>query len=385
MLILGHAAISLLVSTSVLFSPSWSFALTDDELRARTVAILRNGEVVGTGFMITDKGHILTAGHVLDQHTYTATIRRYQETKLEKASVLSVSDHFDIALLSIVPEHPLLPLKIGDSDLIRMHDSIRVIGNPSKGGAVSEFLISAMNVKSIENNGTITLNGDLYPGNSGGPALNKDGQVIGVVLKRRGSAAEGFVLPILYVQHFLLSGGIWIEGGQIAFYGSELALIKKQLNTYNSMYAYMTTDLKWDANVIVKRNVASGAGLLHGSEGRRQMKVSYEKRFQDQAEPLKAHVKVFPVIGGAFDKEKAVESKLYIRHVLDFEKTNAAVIEDIDSAIEGIIAEYNEGLKASGAGKLKAKDIKELMVEIVPESNGSAFSKSTFRIEYFSK
>ncbi|CAE6694391.1 S1 family peptidase [Nitrospira defluvii] len=364
---------------SELLSISFAISGADDELKNKVVEILSNGEPVGAGLLITDKGHILTARHNIKNAPYTVQIKRYNKSLPETASVLSMSEHFDLALIAILPESLLVPMKIGDSSKVSAGEALKLIGSPAKNGVTRSFNVDVLPVKAVDNNGLIWLNGDLYPGNSGGPAVNSLGEVIGIVLRRSEVVSESFVLPISYAQHFLLSCGIWVEQGRVALYGSELSQIKKQLLTYQAMYAFMTTDLKWDASIFLQPTILPTAQPKGESGGgKREIKISYEKRFEGQQVPDKAMIKIFPLLADSFDRDKAEQQGLFMGRVVEFDSSGVAVISEVESSLDATLREYNRKTQS----KLQHAEILSLQIEIVPERNDQQYSKTVLNRKY---
>jgi hypothetical protein len=300
------------------------------------------------------------------------------------ATILSISEHFDIALLSIMSEKPLPTLPIGDSSAVKISDKLSFIGHPAIFGVVHKFREVSMSVEAIDDNrGTISVTDGLFPGNSGGPAINSEGQVIGIALGKSSEVQESYILPILFARHFLESCGIWIDQGRVASYGSELELIKSKLATYNAMHTFLITDLKWDAEIFTEKKV----DLTRSKSPQviRSLRIRYEKRFPEQLKPQRVRVKLFPVASGGFDKDNALQNNLFVPHVIDLPDTDTLVIGDLDSAIKGVIDSYNE---KSPTVPFDSKEIRTLTVDIVPEGAGIPegaavrFSKASLSLSY---
>jgi serine protease Do len=133
---------------------------------------------VGSGFLISDDGYVLTNAHVVDgadEVIVTMTDRREF-----KAKVLGSDKRSDVALLKV--EAASLPyLTIGDSDKIRVGEWVIAIGSPfNLESTVTAGIISAKSRDTGEYLPLIQSDVAVNPGNSGGPLINMRGEVIGI-------------------------------------------------------------------------------------------------------------------------------------------------------------------------------------------------------------
>ncbi len=142
----------------------------------------------GSGFIIDNKGHVMTNNHVVKDHSEIIVIladkRRY------KATVVGVDAKTDLAVLRI-PIRGLKPVRWGDSDALRAGDDVLAVGNPFGflSHTVTAGIVSATGRDRIgvyENAGAyayedfIQTDAIINPGNSGGPLVNIRGEVVGV-------------------------------------------------------------------------------------------------------------------------------------------------------------------------------------------------------------
>jgi putative serine protease PepD len=143
------------------------------------------GVATGTGFAISKDGYLVTNAHVVDGATRVTV--KVGDGKTVTAKVVGVDQSTDIALLKIdVGDTPLATVALGDSSAVAVGDPVFAIGNPFgldrtlTTGVVSALQrsIDAPNGFAITN--VIQTDAALNPGNSGGPLLNAQGQVIGV-------------------------------------------------------------------------------------------------------------------------------------------------------------------------------------------------------------
>jgi serine protease Do len=133
---------------------------------------------VGSGFIISNDGYVLTNAHVVDgadDVIVTLTDRREF-----KAKVLGSDKRSDVALLKV--EAANLPyLTVGDSDKIRVGEWVIAIGSPfNLDNTVTAGIISAKSRDTGEFLPLIQSDVAVNPGNSGGPLINMRGQVIGI-------------------------------------------------------------------------------------------------------------------------------------------------------------------------------------------------------------
>jgi serine protease Do len=133
---------------------------------------------VGSGFIISDDGYVLTNAHVVedaDEVTVTLTDRREF-----KAKVLGADKRSDVALLKVDARN-LPSLRIGDSDKIRVGEWVIAIGSPfNLENTVTAGIISAKSRDTGEYLPLIQSDVAVNPGNSGGPLINMRGEVIGI-------------------------------------------------------------------------------------------------------------------------------------------------------------------------------------------------------------
>src|SRR6266850_1719520 len=100
-----------------------------------------------------------------------------------KAELVGVDKKTDLAVLKFKPVKPLVAVKFGDSDKLRLGEWVIAIGNPfSLGGTVTAGIVSARNrdINSGPYDNYIQTDAAINRGNSGGPLFNLDGEVIGV-------------------------------------------------------------------------------------------------------------------------------------------------------------------------------------------------------------
>jgi len=159
----------------------------------------RKSSALGSGFIIDEKGIVVTNNHVIqDAEDILVIVNGDQEFK---AKVIGADPLSDIAVLQLETNTKFIPVKFGDSDKARIGDWVIAIGNPfGLGGTVTSGIISARN-RSIglsRYEDYIQTDASINSGNSGGPLFDMNGDVIGIntaILGRSGSVGIGFSIP----------------------------------------------------------------------------------------------------------------------------------------------------------------------------------------------
>ena len=159
----------------------------------------RRSSALGSGFIIDEKGIIVTNNHVIQDAE--DIIIRVNGDKEFKAKVVGADPLSDIAVLQLETDEKFIPVKFGNSDKARIGDWVIAIGNPfGLGGTVTSGIISARN-RSIglsRYEDYIQTDASINSGNSGGPLFDMNGDVIGIntaILGRNGSIGIGFSIP----------------------------------------------------------------------------------------------------------------------------------------------------------------------------------------------
>lgn len=162
---------------------------------------LREARSLGSGFLVSAEGHIVTNNHVIEGADeiliYTDQGKRYV------AEVVGADTKTDLAVLKISTEIALPFVEFGDSDTAEVGDWVMAIGNPfGLGGSVSLGIVSARNrnINSGPYDDFIQTDAAINLGNSGGPLFDMDGNVVGIVtaiIARGGSSRGiGFAVPV---------------------------------------------------------------------------------------------------------------------------------------------------------------------------------------------
>lgn len=163
------------------------------------------GDGRGTGFLIGNKGEILTNHHVVEG-AERIRVRLYKGEWLE-ARLIGADPRTDLALLKISSEGPWFGAPLGDSLKARVGEWVLAIGNPfGLEETVTAGIISAKGrtLEGSEFSAFLQTDAPIHRGNSGGPLLNLRGEVIGVnTAVVAGAAGIGFAIPINLVRRLL--------------------------------------------------------------------------------------------------------------------------------------------------------------------------------------
>src|SRR3954468_12963410 len=160
----------------------------------------RKTNSLGSGFIIDAAGIVVTNNHVIADADEINVIMN-DGTKI-KAELVGVDKKTDIAVLKFKPVKPLVAVKFGDSDKLRLGEWVIAIGNPfSLGGSVTAGIVSARNrdISQGPYDNYIQTDASINRGNSGGPLFNLEGEVVGVntliISPTGGSIGLGFAVP----------------------------------------------------------------------------------------------------------------------------------------------------------------------------------------------
>ncbi|MFJ8144080.1 S1C family serine protease [Streptomyces sp. NPDC096048] len=177
----------------------------------------------GTGFVLDDRGHILTNNHVVEPAGSGGDITvTFNSGDTAEATVVGRDSGYDLAVVKVKGVSGLSPLPLGNSDNVRVGDPVVAIGAPfDLAGTVTSGIISAkerpITAGGEEGDGSdvsyvdaLQTDAPINPGNSGGPLLDSQGRAIGInsaIRSADGGGAEsdggqagsiglGFAIPI---------------------------------------------------------------------------------------------------------------------------------------------------------------------------------------------
>ena len=228
-----------------------------------------SGAVSGSGFIISDDGYILTNYHVVeeaDKGKLDVQVMTYDGTAYN-ATIVGTEASNDVAVLKIDAEG-LSAARFGNSDVIRVGDTVYAVGNPL---GELEFSMSTGHVSAkdrvitTQENESINMfqiDAAVNEGNSGGPVYDAGGSVIGIVTAKysdTGVEGLGFAIPINDVKSIaddLINKG-YVTGK--AFMGVSVE------TRYNAMYSqYYGMPLGAYVAEVTAGSAAETAGLQKG-------------------------------------------------------------------------------------------------------------------------
>ena len=160
----------------------------------------RTVQSLGSGFVISPEGHVVTNNHVIEGADEITII--FSDGRRLDAEVLGTDKKTDLALLKVESEEPLPFVEFGDSDKVRVGDWVLAIGNPlGLGSSVTAGIVSARNrdINAGPYDDFIQTDAAINRGNSGGPLFSLECQVIGIttaiISPTGGSIGLGFAIP----------------------------------------------------------------------------------------------------------------------------------------------------------------------------------------------
>ena len=177
------------------------------------------GGDLGSGFVLDNQGRIMTNNHVVADAANGGSIMvSFSDGHRSRAKILGRSPSYDLAVIQVADHANLHPADLGDSSRTKVGEAAVAIGSPlGLGGTVTEGIVSAVNrpVAVGDANSTdgqaylnaIQTDAPINHGNSGGPLVNGEGEVIGVdsaILtgsssndqQDSGNIGIGFAIPI---------------------------------------------------------------------------------------------------------------------------------------------------------------------------------------------
>lgn len=157
-------------------------------------------EALGSGFIVTSDGYIVTNNHVIDK-ALTIKVTLDDGTELP-GKLVGTDPKSDLAVVKIEAAKPLATIAWGDSDKLQAGDPILAIGNPfGIGTTVTAGIVSARgrDLHSGPYDDFIQIDAPINHGNSGGPLVGLDGKVVGIntaiYSPNGGSVGVGFAIP----------------------------------------------------------------------------------------------------------------------------------------------------------------------------------------------
>jgi S1-C subfamily serine protease len=168
---------------------------------------------VGSGVVINDSGDILTSLHVVANASDIQLT--FADGTQSGAQVMVEQPENDIAVLrASQPPAELIPAILGNPNAVHVGDEAFVVGNPlglyssMSAGVISGLDRSFQLLNSDQKlHGLIQIDAAVNPGNSGGPLLNRNGQVIGIVTALANPTEQDFFIGIGFAVPINIAGG----------------------------------------------------------------------------------------------------------------------------------------------------------------------------------
>ena len=205
----------------------------------------------GTGIIISADGYIMTNRHVVAEGTSTVSVTTADGTKYDDVQIVGRDTANDIAFLKVKNPKNFKAVKLGDSTQVQVGDKVVAIGNaegqfhntvtsgiiPGLGRDITAGDASSGSTEPLRN--LIQTDAAINQGNSGGPLVNLNGEVIGMNTAVAGSAENlGFAIPITDAQGIIKT--VLTQG----------RIVRPYLGV---RYVAITDDIAYEYNLPVKR------------------------------------------------------------------------------------------------------------------------------------
>lgn len=220
---------------------------------------------MGTGVILSEDGYILTNWHVAGEK-YSNCYITIENGKIYNGTVMWADSDLDLAIVKIAAKG-LTPIQIGDSDQVQVAEAVYAVGNPigfEFQKTVTSGIISAVDrtIKIEEENklsymeDLIQTDASINEGNSGGPLVNVNGEMIGITtIKIASVEGIGFAVPINtikpIIQKFLQTGKF--EEAFIGIYGFDREVIP-----------YLNGNIEFDSGIYVDQVSVDGPSYKSG-------------------------------------------------------------------------------------------------------------------------
>ncbi|MBC2578818.1 S1C family serine protease [Clostridium sp. DJ247] len=200
------------------------------------------GTALGSGFFYDDKGDIITNSHVVGDAS-TVNVKM-ADTTIYRGTVIGKSSTTDVALVRVAELTGKEPFKIAKAKNMEVGDEVIALGSPlGLQNTVTTGIISGVNRDfNIENyayKGVYQISAPIYPGNSGGPLLDKKtGEVLGINSAKVGKETIGFSIPINQV---LSLANSWAANPSVSSTKSEVSNSKQKQSLSEQDAAYLVS------------------------------------------------------------------------------------------------------------------------------------------------
>lgn len=177
---------------------------------------------LGSGLIVDEKGCIITNWHVIRDVDTISVFLKDNPHKYE-AKVIGSDPKTDLALIKIDAERPLSVVNLGDSGSIKLGEKVMAIGNPTGVSAtVTTGIVSGKGSRGsviTQYEDFIQTTAEINSGNSGGPLVNMNAEVIGIntfIDNPEVFGKTGFAIPVNIAKHVF--NHLWTEGKVVRGY-----------------------------------------------------------------------------------------------------------------------------------------------------------------------
>jgi len=225
---------------------------------------------MGSGFVYTEDGFIITNSHVVDNAEKVTVTFLDGESYI--AEIIGTDPDLDLAVIKVEPASTYLqPIPIGDSSKLKIGEPIAAIGNPfGLSGSMTSGIVSQMGRLLPQGSGysipdVIQTDAAINPGNSGGPLLNMQGEVVGINTAIQSTTGEftgvGFAVPSNTVKKVI---PVLIEDGEfhhpwMGISGTDVDPELAKVRGLNSSKGFLIV-------TVIEGSPAENAGLLGVSD-----------------------------------------------------------------------------------------------------------------------
>lgn len=230
---------------------------------------------IGSGVIISEKGFILTNEHVSGPKNSTCYVTM-EDGKNFSANVVWSDSNLDLAIIKINMKC-INYAKLGDSDLLKVGESVYAIGNPigfEFQKTVTSGIVSALNrtiifKESNQTNGSssqeehevymsnlIQTDATINPGNSGGPLINNNGEIVGInTVKITSAEGIGFAVPVNSIKPIInrLENEGKFEEASIGIFAYDKNVIP-----------YLNTNIKFDTGIYIAQISLDSPAITSG-------------------------------------------------------------------------------------------------------------------------
>ena len=236
------------------------------QVNVRTTDGLYNLGNMGSGFVYSEDGYIITNHHVVDD-AEIVTIT-FLDGESYTAKIIGTDPDLDLAVLKVeMGSTYIQPIPIGDSSQLKVGEQITAIGNPfGLSGSMTSGIVSQMGRLLPQDSGysipdVIQTDAAINPGNSGGPLLNMKGEVVGINTAIQSATGEftgvGFAVPsntVKKVIPVLIKDGIFYHPW-MGISGSDVDPELAEVRGLNSSKGFLVA-------TVIEGSPAEEAGLL---------------------------------------------------------------------------------------------------------------------------